>query len=225
MPATSKTFSTSVKRTIKQCVLGIFASSAAVSAFADSLVDIESYPEPGASRPMPTFKVDAAWPTLPDTWLIGQVPGLAVDKQDNVWLLHRPNSLSGLDLALEQSPKTGLCCEAAPHVLQLSASHSDRLSRRLCAVVDSARRSRQARDECNQASRALPAEHAARQGHRALAWSQELAAYAGIRERAARQRRPRRQFQGRPAQYLEATGLRWHHGRRRVQCARGGRRR
>ena len=120
MPATSNTFSTSVKRTIKQCVFGIFASSAVVSTFADSLVDIESYPEPGASRPMPTFKVDAAWPTLPDTWLIGQVPGLAVDKQDNVWLLHRPNSLSGLDLALEQSPKTGLCCEAAPHVLQLS---------------------------------------------------------------------------------------------------------
>ncbi|MDC8829851.1 hypothetical protein [Alteromonas gilva] len=85
-----------------------------------ALVDLESYPEPGASKPMPTFKVDASWPRLPDTWLIGQVPGLAVDKHDNVWVLHRPNSLGQLDLALEQTPVTGVCCEAAPHVLQIS---------------------------------------------------------------------------------------------------------
>ena len=86
----------------------------------EALVAMESYPEPGASRPMPEFKVDASWPDLPDTWLIGQVPGLAVDKADNLWLLHRPNSLSPLDLALEQSPPTGVCCKAAPHVVQIS---------------------------------------------------------------------------------------------------------
>ncbi|GGF83542.1 hypothetical protein [Alteromonas lipolytica] len=85
-----------------------------------SLVALESYPEPGASHPLPEFKVDASWPQLPDTWIIGQVPGLAIDKSDNLWLLHRPNSLSPLDLALEQSPPTGVCCEAAPHVVQIS---------------------------------------------------------------------------------------------------------
>ncbi|TPV54562.1 hypothetical protein FJ444_18845 [Aestuariibacter sp. GS-14] len=120
MTAIFDAFSTPIKRKMNQLMAVAITSSAALCTQAASLVDIESYPEPGASRPMPAFKVDAAWPTLPDTWLIGQVPGLAVDKQDNVWLLHRPNSLSQLDLALEQSPKTGLCCEAAPHVLQLS---------------------------------------------------------------------------------------------------------
>ncbi|MFS1704404.1 hypothetical protein ACLR2L_16165, partial [Alteromonas sp. AMM-1] len=120
MTAIFDAFSTPIKRKMNQLMAVAITSSAALCTQAASLVDIESYPEPGASRPMPVFKVDAAWPTLPDTWLIGQVPGLAVDKQDNVWLLHRPNSLSQLDLALEQSPKTGLCCEAAPHILQLS---------------------------------------------------------------------------------------------------------
>ena len=57
----------------------------------ETLVALESYPEPGASRPMPTFKVDASWPDLPDTWIIGQVPGLAVALSlRGQWLMHCP---------------------------------------------------------------------------------------------------------------------------------------
>lgn len=89
-----------------------------VNAETGTLVDIEQYPEEGASHPIPQFSVDASWPTLPDTWLIGQVPGLAVDENDNVWILHRPNSLSRLDLGLTN--KMGKCCESAPHVVQFS---------------------------------------------------------------------------------------------------------
>lgn len=80
----------------------------------------QTYRAPGVSHPLPEFKVDASWPSLPETWIIGQVPGLTVDKHDNVWVLHRPNSLSALDLGSAQTPPTGLCCEAAPHVLQFS---------------------------------------------------------------------------------------------------------
>ena len=98
-------------------ICGLISISTTAS---ETLVALENYPEPGASRPLPEFKVDASWPDLPDTWIIGQVPGLAVDKADNLWLLHRPNSLSALDLALEQTPPTGVCCEAAPHVVQIS---------------------------------------------------------------------------------------------------------
>lgn len=47
------------------------------------------------------------------------MPGLAVDTDDNVWLLHRPNSLNKLDLGLTND--IGLCCKAAPHVLQFSS--------------------------------------------------------------------------------------------------------
>ena len=105
----------------KTSLLLLIAGLISINANArEALVALESFPEPGASRPMPEFKVDASWPDLPDTWIIGQVPGLAVDKANNLWLLHRPNSLSPLDLALEQTPPTGVCCEAAPHVVQIS---------------------------------------------------------------------------------------------------------
>ncbi|MEO9947379.1 MAG: hypothetical protein ABJH28_17720 [Paraglaciecola sp.] len=83
-----------------------------------SLTSVESYPIEDVSHAVPQFKVDAGWPDMPATWLIGQVPGLALDKHDNVWVLHRPNSLSRIDLGLTNN--SGLCCEAAPHVLQFS---------------------------------------------------------------------------------------------------------
>ncbi|MBU2979297.1 hypothetical protein [Alteromonas sp. C1M14] len=92
--------------------------SAQAAMTAPSLVDVEFYPVAKAKHPVPQFKVAPGWPSLPADWLIGQVPGLAVDAQDNVWLLHRPNSLNKLDLGL--TGKIGLCCKAAPHVLQFS---------------------------------------------------------------------------------------------------------
>jgi len=46
---------------------------------------------------IPSFKVDPFWPkTLPDNWLLGQVSGVAVDAEDHIWIINRPNSL-GLD--------------------------------------------------------------------------------------------------------------------------------
>ena len=46
------------------------------------------------SRQMPVFEVDASWPpALPNNWVLGQVPGIAVDRQDHVWVLHRPRTV------------------------------------------------------------------------------------------------------------------------------------
>lgn len=70
--------------------------------------------------PLPQFKIDASWPNLPPEQIIGQVPGLAIDSEDDVWILHRPNSLGGTDLGLEEDPPSAVCCRAAPHVLQFS---------------------------------------------------------------------------------------------------------
>ncbi len=43
---------------------------------------------------LPEFEVDPCWPRpLPDNWLLGQVAGLATDKEDNLWIIHRPQSL------------------------------------------------------------------------------------------------------------------------------------
>lgn len=111
-------------KTLGLCVISLCCSTSYAEQSAlspktqNKLVEVERYPIPDASYKVPQFSVDASWPSLPSTWLIGQVPGLAVDKQNNVWVLHRPNSLSDLDLGL--SKNMGLCCEAAPHVLQIS---------------------------------------------------------------------------------------------------------
>ena len=44
----------------------------------------------------PRYMFDPDWPKpLPNKWKIGGVTGLAVDKDDNVWVLNRPNDLHG----------------------------------------------------------------------------------------------------------------------------------
>ena len=43
----------------------------------------------------PKYAVDPSWPrALPHQWQIGQVPGLAVDKDDNIWIVQRPRTLT-----------------------------------------------------------------------------------------------------------------------------------
>ncbi|MAI37521.1 hypothetical protein [Alteromonas sp.] len=84
----------------------------------EAIVPIETYPNGNA--PMPRFSVDANWPSLPDTWLLGQVSGLSIDKYDHVWILQRPNSLGKFDTGLAATPKTALCCEPAPHVIRFT---------------------------------------------------------------------------------------------------------
>ena len=39
----------------------------------------------------PRYQVDPFWPLeLPNNWIIGQVGGLAVDREDHIWVLQRP---------------------------------------------------------------------------------------------------------------------------------------
>jgi DNA-binding beta-propeller fold protein YncE len=42
---------------------------------------------------MPVFEVDATWPKLPNSWVIGDPSSIAVDRHDNVWILHRPRTV------------------------------------------------------------------------------------------------------------------------------------
>ncbi len=44
---------------------------------------------------VPTFRVDPDWPEVPAKWKLGDVSSVAIDAQDNVWMLHRPRTLSG----------------------------------------------------------------------------------------------------------------------------------
>lgn len=71
----------------------------------------------------PDFQVDPYWPkALPNNWIIGQVSGVAVDKRDHIWIVHRPASIAARQLLAEKDPPETLCCVRAPPVLVFDSS-------------------------------------------------------------------------------------------------------
>jgi hypothetical protein len=62
-----------------------------------------------SAPPMPVFEVDPSWPQVPAQWKLGDVSSVAVDANDNTWILHRPRTLKPEDAA-----------RAAPAVLKFS---------------------------------------------------------------------------------------------------------
>ncbi len=60
---------------------------------------------------VPTFEVDRSALRVPDKWKIGDVSSVAIDRQDHVWILHRPRTLPADQIAM-----------AAPPVLEFDAA-------------------------------------------------------------------------------------------------------
>src|ERR1700761_3358647 len=71
----------------------------------------------GAADPMIfRFEVDFLWPKpYWNHWVIGNVIGLDVDKQDNIFNVHRPGTLENQESRLTRNESE--CCTAAPDVL------------------------------------------------------------------------------------------------------------
>ena len=66
----------------------------------------------------PGFEVDPHWPkALPNNWIFGQVAGVAVDRRDHIWIVHRPRSLQERQVLAGRTPQPTICCIAAPPVL------------------------------------------------------------------------------------------------------------
>src|SRR5882672_4299777 len=73
----------------------------------------------------PRFKYDPDWPKpLPNKWKMGGVTGLAVDKDDNVWVLNRPNDLVSIEVHAEQNPALADCCAHAPAMIHFDKAGS-----------------------------------------------------------------------------------------------------
>ena len=69
----------------------------------------------------PRFKVDVSWPKpLPNKWKMGGVTGLAVDKDDNVWVYDRPNDLTSIEIEAEQDPPIADCCTHPPAMIHIA---------------------------------------------------------------------------------------------------------
>jgi len=68
---------------------------------------------------LPRFAVEPFWPKpLPSNWILGQVSGIAVDRDDHVWVVHRPSTLVDDEKGAMQNPPTTKCCTPAPPVLE-----------------------------------------------------------------------------------------------------------
>ena len=72
----------------------------------------------GAGEVMvPKFEVDPFWPKpLPNNWVLAMTIGLAADAHDNIWIVHRPQTLEQKESYLTR--KEADCCTAAPDVLE-----------------------------------------------------------------------------------------------------------
>jgi len=72
------------------------------------------------AQTMPRYKFDPDWPKpLPNKWKMGGVTGLAVDKDDNVWVYDRPNDLTDIELEAELTPPVADCCVRPPSMIHI----------------------------------------------------------------------------------------------------------
>jgi DNA-binding beta-propeller fold protein YncE len=68
----------------------------------------------------PRYVFDPAWPKpLPNKWKMGGVTGLAVDRNDNVWVLNRPNDTLDIEGHAGLNPPTADCCVRPPAMIHI----------------------------------------------------------------------------------------------------------
>ncbi|MGA2426937.1 MAG: hypothetical protein ABSH13_00400 [Candidatus Acidiferrum sp.] len=83
---------------------------------------VVSFAESALAQEPPKYQVDAAWPReLPNNWIMGQVGGMAVDRQDHIWVLQRPGSDTPEELGASLTPPRSQCCVPTPPVLEFDA--------------------------------------------------------------------------------------------------------
>jgi hypothetical protein len=59
---------------------------------------------PAPARDLPVFEVDRAWPKVPAQWKLGDASSIGIDREDNVWVLHRPRTLKADQAAAAAPP-------------------------------------------------------------------------------------------------------------------------
>jgi hypothetical protein len=86
-----------------------------------ALASVFALPALSLAQTAPHYKVDPDWPKLPlpNKWWMMGVTGLAVDKDDNVWVLNRPRDIDGTQNYAELNPPTAECCIPPPAMIHI----------------------------------------------------------------------------------------------------------
>jgi hypothetical protein len=93
-----------MKRFVSWAVLIALAAVAAVEEKRLSSTAFSAQAAEPRNRSLPIFEVDSAWPKVPVQWKLGDASSIAIDAQDNVWVLHRPRTLKPEQAAMAAPP-------------------------------------------------------------------------------------------------------------------------
>jgi hypothetical protein len=93
-----------MKRFVSWAVLIALAAVAAVEEKRLSSTAFSAQAAEPRNRSLPIFEVDSAWPKVPAQWKLGDASSIAIDAQDNVWVLHRPRTLKPEQAAMAAPP-------------------------------------------------------------------------------------------------------------------------
>ena len=85
-----------------RALFGFVASAAVAISLTVGVAGCASTPDRTAG--IPVFEVDPAWPKVPPKWKLGDVSSIALDANDNAFVLHRPRTLQGTELAMAAPP-------------------------------------------------------------------------------------------------------------------------
>jgi hypothetical protein len=79
----------------KKCLAGFALAAFAIMTGTSPRLLRRAAAAPGSNTgKVPVFEPDPTFPKLPNNWVLGNVAGVAVDRHDNVWIIHRPRTVS-----------------------------------------------------------------------------------------------------------------------------------
>jgi len=90
-------------------------SAALAVAFATGIAGIAAARIVAQRGNSPALHADPLWPKpLPNHWILGSITGVAIDKRDHVWVVHRgqtPDSMAATEAGLTSNPVSAeICC-------------------------------------------------------------------------------------------------------------------
>ena len=96
--------------TVRAALLIAILSVSAAGAVLPNAANAQAKPET-----IPRFEPQPFWPKpLPENWILGQVSGIAVDKNDHIWIVHRPATLLDDEKGAQKDPPRNQVLQGGP---------------------------------------------------------------------------------------------------------------